>query len=65
MKDERASEDERRCGNWTEPGTRGRRLPSISVHEMRTHASWNRPELALAHRCQCTNVLHFDLEDKG
>jgi class 3 adenylate cyclase/tetratricopeptide (TPR) repeat protein len=32
------------------------------VHEIRTLASWNSPELALVRRCQCTNVLHFDLE---
>jgi hypothetical protein len=32
------------------------------VHEIRTHVSWNSPELALARLCQCTNVLHFDLD---
>jgi ABC-type uncharacterized transport system substrate-binding protein len=31
------------------------------VHEIRTHASRNSPELALARWCPCTNVLHFDL----
>ena len=31
------------------------------MHKIRTHDSRNTPELALARRCQCTNVLHFDL----
>ena len=35
------------------------------MHEIRTHASWNSPELTLARLCQCTNVLHFDLGRLG
>ena len=31
------------------------------MHEIHPHASWNSPELALARRWPCTNLLHFDL----
>jgi hypothetical protein len=54
-----------RCLSGAQKAARDRRLNkvtlSIRVHEIRAHASWNSPEFALARRCLCTNVLHFDL----